>query len=241
VEPREVRFECKMRPVSQARRIRVKALSLVGLAFQASGFAAGATGAFLSPSGGGRLEPGAEVAATWTLDSSAIGKIDEAELVLSLDGGQTFPVRLTARISPDSRTSEWRVPALPTEHARIALRVGNDEEPGAENLLFLSEPFAIASARNLPREQLFWFNGEWRTREAIAGAPARPMSRDVGSSGSDLTLNLLDVEAEGLRRGPTPIPLTGGEIPLSHPCPPPDSREAIRSAISLKATLPLRL
>ena len=82
-------------------------------------------------------------------------------------------MRLTSRIPPDARSTVWRVPALPTEHARIALRAGLDERAGAEELLFVSEPFAIASPGALPREELFVVNDEWRTREALEGAPVR--------------------------------------------------------------------
>ncbi|MGE5346658.1 MAG: hypothetical protein ACM3JH_11940, partial [Acidithiobacillales bacterium] len=45
----------------------------------------------------------------------ARGGVRERELVLSLDGGRSFPVRLTAEIGPGDLQALWRIPGLPTE------------------------------------------------------------------------------------------------------------------------------
>jgi len=47
---------------------------------------------------------------------------EERELVLSLDGGRSFPIRLTGEIGPGDGVVSWRVPALPAEHVVLALR-----------------------------------------------------------------------------------------------------------------------
>jgi hypothetical protein len=137
--------------------------------------------AFLVAPGGERLEPGSEQKVRWNLDPSTARGRDEMELVLSLDGGRTFPVRLTGRISPRTRSAAWRVPALSTERATLALRMGTDEDADAEEIVAVSEPFAIASAPADDVEELYAVAGEWRTREALEGAPVRPLPRDVGS------------------------------------------------------------
>lgn len=52
--------------------------------------------------------------------------VEEWEAFLSLDGGRTFPVRLTPHLEADLREVRVRVPALPTEHASLLLRFGNE-------------------------------------------------------------------------------------------------------------------
>jgi hypothetical protein len=133
------------------------------------------------PARGETVEPGASVVVRWTLDSAIVERGDEMELLLSLDGGNRFPLRVTARIDPRERAWTWRVPALPTEHARLALRVGRGERAGAEEVVLVGSQFSIAGSGALFPEDLVFQRGEWRTREAVAGtaAPARPA--DCGS------------------------------------------------------------
>jgi hypothetical protein len=182
-----------MRPVRHFQKCRVRILGLVGALLLASRLAAAAPG-FDRPSSRERLEPGDNVVASWTIGPRALLGLDEAELVLSLDGGVTYPVRLTARIPPDARSTTWRVPALPSENARLALRAGRDEEAGTEEFLFVSDAFAIASPRARPHEELFAVNGEWRTREALEGAPVRAPSSTCQSPGPEPELDPLDAD-----------------------------------------------
>jgi hypothetical protein len=93
------------------------------------------------------------------------------ELVLSLDGGRTFPIRVTRRIDRAATGLRWSVPGLPTEHARLALRVGRDEPPAQERLALVSPEFAIASSTSSPLPEIFWVGGEGRTRDALETAP----------------------------------------------------------------------
>lgn len=187
-------FEGNMPTVRHFGTGGAKVLGLAGGLLLASALVAAAPGGFDRPSPLERLEPGATVVASWTLDARAVIGRDEAELVLSFDGGLTYPVRLTGRILPDARSTTWRVPALPTEHARIALRAGLDERAETEELLFVSEAFAIASPGKLPHEDLFAVNDEWRTREALEGAPVRPPSSTCQSPNPDPELDPLDAD-----------------------------------------------
>lgn len=52
--------------------------------------------------------------------------VEEWEAFLSLDGGRTFPIRLTPHLEAGLRAVRLRVPALPTEHASVLLRLGNE-------------------------------------------------------------------------------------------------------------------
>src|SRR5262245_10402716 len=128
---------------------------------------------FLRPAAGERLEPGTVVELSWRLDG-APSDAEESELVLSLDGGRTFPIRITGNLDPATRRTLWRVPALPTDQARVALRAGDDEEPAQETLALVSSAFAIlASSQDAALEELFAVGSEWRTREALETNPHR--------------------------------------------------------------------
>jgi hypothetical protein len=124
------------------------------------------------PAPAARLEAGATATVEWTLAAPAPNR-DEMELLLSLDGGRTFPIRLTGRIPIGASSASWRVPALVSETARLALRAGRDEAEESEELLAISEPFAISAPREPPVDELFRVGREWRTREALEGLPAR--------------------------------------------------------------------
>src|SRR5262249_53176639 len=57
---------------------------------------------FVSPSAGEALSPGAIVEVSWEPICRVAGtpQIDEAEIVLSLDGGRTFPMRVSPELKP---------------------------------------------------------------------------------------------------------------------------------------------
>lgn len=102
---------------------------------------------FLSPGSGEALAPGSIVEVRWTSLCSASAtkdrEIDEAEIVLSLDGGRTFPVRVTPELKPCAARYLWKVPALPSAHARLALRAGSEERDATESIEVLSPDFRI--------------------------------------------------------------------------------------------------
>lgn len=76
----------------------------------------------------GRVEaPAAELFAGSEVDVSWCAVPREAremELFLSLDGGVSYPLRLTPQLAPGVERLRWRVPNLPTAAARLRLRVG---------------------------------------------------------------------------------------------------------------------
>lgn len=77
--------------------------------------------AFLrSPRGGETLEPGETLAIEWISDH--IAPIVAADLLLSLDGGASFPTTIAGSIA-DSGLVEWTVPETPSGSARVRVVV----------------------------------------------------------------------------------------------------------------------
>jgi len=68
---------------------------------------------------------------------------EEWEAFLSVDGGKTFPVRITPHLPIAERSFAWIVPALPTPEARIRFRFGIG---GVERERVSPDRFAIGLA-----------------------------------------------------------------------------------------------
>jgi len=180
-------------PKMLLRRVALASLSVLLAA------AAGASGP--QAPGPRPLRAGAWVEFTW--DAIDLPTVDEMELVLSLDGGRTYPLRVTGRLDPATRTIAWRVPALPASRARIALRVGAGEADEEESIVSVGDEFAIVAEDRAALEELFLVRGEWRTREA---APARGADcREPGLAGAP---------SEELRSAPAATPLVEPPRPL---------------------------
>jgi hypothetical protein len=124
---------------------------------------------FVAPAAGEVLSPGAIVDVRWTSPCSAPveRKVDEAELVLSLDGGRTFPIRVSPELKACASHFLWKVPALPAAHARLALRTGSEERDATETIEVLSADFRILSDPDGRVEQL-------RRRAAELWTPSDP-------------------------------------------------------------------
>jgi len=119
--------------------------------------------AFLSPSAGEALSPGAIVEVRWApiCRTAEQREIDEAEIVLSLDGGRTFPVRVSPDLNPCTAKYVWKVPALPSGEARLALRAGMDESDRSERVEIVSASFRILVEPDGRVEQLRRRMSEW--------------------------------------------------------------------------------
>lgn len=139
-----------------------------------------ASAGLTSPRAGERVTPGSLLALSVPLANDARREADEMELLLSLDGGRTFPVRITSELSPTARVTWWRVPNLPTAHARLALRTGTSERD--EVVRAVSEEFAVDAAPDAPLEVLERMCGEWGTREAVADRAGAELP-DAGFAG----------------------------------------------------------
>ena len=128
---------------------------------------------FLAPGTGAALESGATVRVAWSLPEARDREPDELELVLSLDGGRSFPVRMTRNLPPGTSSVAWSVPALPTAHAQLALRTGED---GDEQIELVGGEFSIEIASGAPLEPTTQVAGEWRTRDALDDDSRHPLS-----------------------------------------------------------------
>ena len=77
------------------------------------------------PSAGDELVAGSVAAIEWE-GLYVPEHADEWEAFLSLDGGRTWPLRVTPHLDISIRRFEFRVPDLPTREARILLRFGDE-------------------------------------------------------------------------------------------------------------------
>jgi hypothetical protein len=117
------------------------------------------------PGSGQSLRAGATTMLRFAVDE----EIEEMEVLLSLDGGHTFSLRVTREMSKGTHELRWRVPNLPTTRARLALRVGNGED---EFIRDVSEEFTILAGGTEPFENILLFRGEWRAGEALEEVPS---------------------------------------------------------------------
>jgi hypothetical protein len=166
------------------RRI-VWTLALAGLALAATVNPAKGEERFSSPDRGEALLPGSVIETAWALDCRAVvPEADEAELVLSLDGGRTFPVRVSSEVSVCASRFRWRVPALPTGRARLALRIGSRGGERTETLRVVSAEFTILPDPEGRREELYARGSEWWTRPALSLETADDLlSRTISAHG----------------------------------------------------------
>jgi hypothetical protein len=116
------------------------------------------------------LMAGERVTIAW---SALPAGVEELEILLSLDGGRSYPVRLTPSMDPGRAVFEWIVPNLPATRARVRLRMGIG---GRESESDASAPFQIARAVGAPIAPLDFRDGEWWIGESDAsGFPFRSL------------------------------------------------------------------
>ena len=132
-----------------------------------------------------QLRAGQRVIVRW----SPIGpEVEEFELILSLDGGRTWSLRISPELHRDQHRYEWDVPNLGAEHARIRIRARIDQHEvwGPEGA-----PFRMVPSTNRPKERwLFWETWRWDQggTEGIAehGMTARLPSLRAGTASTPL-------------------------------------------------------
>lgn len=169
-----------MHPNHRPSRGLLGLLLLAGL----SAAAQAAPSGFLTPGHGETLAGGDSVEVRWSQPCG--GAATEAELVLSLDGGRTFPIRITPEMSPCAGRFRWRVPDLESSRARLALRTGSGEDSDDERLTLVGDEFAIVADGGDDDELVPGAREVW-TRQALDGdgtedAPVESMA----GSGEDL-------------------------------------------------------
>jgi len=154
-----------------SRRLPAVVFLLAGLAVGLAGPAHAAAALpvrLLSPAEGTVLQGGSTAVLEWTPRSglAEAGDWEEWEVFFSLDGGTTYPFRLTPHLDRNLRRISFNVPRFPTHNGRLLLRVGDERR---EQAFELPERFTIAVPAGLPgrflgRERRSWQRGE----------PARP-------------------------------------------------------------------
>lgn len=166
-----------------------------------------------------------------------MGRIEEWEAFLSLDGGATFSVRLTPHLALDRKRVAVRLPGTPSDDARLLLRFGDErrevEQPVAARFKLVPQPGHLVP----PAHRLALRRGE-AARQGQAGVTAWAEGGRDGSGWRELE----SVETEsslvpaarpsaglwGLAAGPrdpvAPVsepPPTGGEPLILAPAPQP--------------------
>ena len=127
------------------------------------------------------------------------------ELVLSLDGGRTFPIRLTGRIPIGASSVSWtrsgaRLRGRPPRASwRAATR---PRSPRSSSPSASPSPSTLRAGR--PIDELFLVGSEWRTREALEGLPARDAPRRARRRSRGPALGA-GVDDEARRRKPSPV------------------------------------
>jgi hypothetical protein len=82
----------------------------------------------------------------------------ELEVLLSVDGGATFPLRITTEMDVRRGHASWRVPNLPVESARLRLRIGT---PAGELVAAPGGCFRIVADPRVPLDLDLLHEGAW--------------------------------------------------------------------------------
>jgi hypothetical protein len=96
----------------------------------------------VAPRSGDTLAAGATAEVSWAplARYAALRGIEEWEAFLSVDGGKTYPLRITPHLDADLRRFSWQVPPVPTTDARLLLRLGDEHR---ETVVVLPQRFSI--------------------------------------------------------------------------------------------------
>jgi hypothetical protein len=109
---------------------------------------------FSQPAEGASLHEGETVQIRW---SGVPADAEEIELLLSVDGGENFSLRLTDELDSSSGSFLWRVPGLLTDTASLAIRMGAH---GEEIVSAPGPLFRLSHGPSTPAVLLRWKAGE---------------------------------------------------------------------------------
>jgi hypothetical protein len=136
------------------RRLAIRILALAGLAGTALAAPAALSarvepGArpieLVAPRDGVALAAGSTAEIAWVplATYAQVAGVEEWEAFLSLDGGATYPLRITPHLDQDLRHFSWQVPPIPTADARLLLRFGDERR---ETVVELPQRFSIVAS-----------------------------------------------------------------------------------------------
>ena len=196
---------------------------------------------FLAPSRGQAFTAGEIADVRWTRPCTGGADASESELLLSLDGGLTFPIRLTAEMPACAASLRWRIPSVETRKARLALRTGSGEESGSERLEAVSAEFAISAGGADAAQDLMTGGRELWTRQALEGEGAEKMPVDSMTGAGERIVTESPAASISEPTPPGSVDRTSSAMaPLGQVRSPlPASRVSIVSRLA--APLPLRL
>jgi hypothetical protein len=155
----------------------------------------------------GNVRAGEIVELRWSAPSA---DIEELEIMLSLDGGRTYDVRVSPELDPRANVWRWRVPNLPTSDARLRLRLGTrrGEREGMPTRAFT---ILAASDRPIERRQVHegrWWDGpdafERVAPLASLGAPGESLQSSAQERAAALPPRTPDVAEECVTSGSAP-------------------------------------
>jgi hypothetical protein len=194
--------------------------------------------AFQHPASGESLVPGSEVEVAWTLPGTDL-EADEMELLLSIDGGEVFSVRVSEELEPDRRRFLWRVPSLATTRARLALRAGEGGERERERILVVSGEFSILASPVAEPEPLHRGTWESWTRDAFRPSPARETQRSLSEPKEEIfaptsPLEAADPPETGLSEG------SAERFETTRPARRHSDARALEPSAFFRAPIPLR-
>ena len=191
--------------------MRVKPAILLAAALGLATVARG-EGSFVGPDRGATLAADSTVEVVWSAPCAGPDGASETELVLSLDGGLTFPVRISSEMGACAKSFRWQVPALETAHARLALRAGAGEGSESERLELVSEEFAIVVGEADDAEVLIQGARELWTAQAVSGAGDEELPSESMAGGASERLVAPDFWTEISNPDPqgTSVPVDSG-------------------------------
>jgi hypothetical protein len=178
------------------------------------------------------LRAGSEHVVSWAPVSAESGGIEEMELILSLDGGATYPLRVTRKLSKTAREFTWRIPNIPTGHAHLALRTGSLAR--GEAVVLVSAEFSIEAEPTARLEDLGPFRGEFRVGDAAVGAPPVALpDPDLGASPDAMSNSDSELLADE-----SPVPILAVPVPASEI---DGARSTLAPSLPSASIAPLRL
>jgi hypothetical protein len=131
---------------------------------------------FSSPREGATLRGGDLVEVRWV---GVPKEAEEVELLLSLDGGRSYSLRLTEELDAESSSFHWRVPNVIADRAALGMRTGF----GGREIASAAGPiFQIVSDLGLPSVALRWESGELWVDEQDTETTDRRFLRNLGFS-----------------------------------------------------------
>lgn len=121
----------------------------------------------------GVVHPGDVIDLQWSVEG---GDVDELEVVLAVDEGSRFTVRVTPELDASTHQWKWTVPDLPSAHARLAIRYGDEDEEriSAPTPEFRIEP--RAKETSAPPVTRVWISRPGRSAGWWDEADAPPVS-----------------------------------------------------------------